>query len=67
VGGGWNKKVRKKKWQRDREVGDCVPVEEGREYGDERVTEEQERCSRKSDRQGEKFGEEKERGAREVM
>jgi hypothetical protein len=45
----------------------CVPVEEGRESTDECVAEEEERCAGKSGGQGEKFGEEEDRGAREVV
>jgi hypothetical protein len=45
----------------------CVPVEKGCERADQRVTEEEERHSRKSGGQGEKLGEEEERGAREVV
>jgi hypothetical protein len=45
----------------------CVPVEERCESTDERVAEEEEHCPGKSGGQGEKFGEEEERGAREVV
>lgn len=45
----------------------CVPVEKGCERADQRVTEEEERCSGKPGGQGEKLGEEEERGTREVV
>jgi len=45
----------------------CVPVEKGCEHADQRVTDEEERCSRKSGGQGEKLGEEEKRRAREVV
>ena len=47
--------------------GGCVPVEEVCESTDQRIAEEEERCAGKSGGQGEKFGEEEERGAREVV
>jgi hypothetical protein len=45
----------------------CVPVEKGCERADQAVAEEEERGSGKSGGQGEKLGEEEERGAREVV